>query len=120
MKNLLLLVLVLLALFACLTDSQTSKPRTRTKSRNRKNKKAGNCHLKAIDVCLDKVEAVTNNRSSAALIKTAEGISKLCKYVNAVELLRSQGGGRGSSARERVELKRATYCSRLFFMQNSC
>ena len=86
MRNLLLLLFVLLALFACLTDSQTAKPRTRTKSRNRKNKKAGNCHLKAIDVCLDKVEAVTNNRSSAVLLKTAEGISKLCKYVNATEL----------------------------------
>ena len=86
MRNLLLLFFVLLALFACLTDSQTAKPRARTKSRNRKNKKAGSCHLKAIDVCLDKVEAVTNNRSSAALLKTAEGISKLCKYVKLCKL----------------------------------
>lgn len=79
MKNLLILSFVFLALFACLTDSQTAKPKNRPRSRNRKNKKGGNCHLKAIDVCLDKVEAVTNNRSSAVLLKTQEGISKLCK-----------------------------------------
>lgn len=78
MKNFFILSFVLLVLFACLTDAQTSKPRTRAKSRNRKNKnKSGNCHLKAIDVCLDKVEQVTNNRSSAALIKTG----KFCECV---------------------------------------
>ena len=81
MKNFLILTFVILAIFACLTEisGQTAKPRSRTKSRNRKNKKSGNCHLKAVDVCLDKVEAVTNNRSSAVLIRTAEGVAKLCK-----------------------------------------
>jgi len=83
MKNLIIFSLVFLAIFACLADAQTANPKRRTKQRNRKNKsKSGNCHLKAIDVCLDKVEAVTNNRSSAALIKTPEGISKLCKVMN--------------------------------------
>lgn len=73
MKNFLIISFVFLVLFSSLIDAQTAKPRTRAKSRNRKNKnKSGNCHLKALDVCLDKVEQVTNNRSSAALIKTGK------------------------------------------------
>lgn len=71
--------LVLMLVLSEFVDAQGTRKNNRNRSRNRKKGKGGSCHLKAIDTCLEKVEQVTNNRSSAALIKTAEGIESLCK-----------------------------------------
>jgi len=42
-------------------------------------KKKKNCHLKEVDKCFDKIEKETNNEKSAALIKTSEGLDKICR-----------------------------------------
>lgn len=74
-------LLIALLVLSELADAQTTRKNNRNRSRNRKKSKGGSCHLKAIDTCLEKVEAVTNNRSSAALLKTAEGVEQLCKVM---------------------------------------
>ena len=36
------------------------------------------CHLKAIDTCLEAVEKISNDPASQELLKTKEGVKKIC------------------------------------------
>ena len=36
------------------------------------------CHLKAIDTCLETVEKISNDPTSQELLKTKEGVKKIC------------------------------------------
>lgn len=36
------------------------------------------CHLKAVDTCLETVEKISNDPTSQELLKTKEGVKKIC------------------------------------------
>lgn len=36
------------------------------------------CHLKAADACLEQVEKISNDPTSQELLKTKEGVKKIC------------------------------------------
>lgn len=36
------------------------------------------CHLKALDTCLEAVEKISNDPTSQELLKTKEGVKKIC------------------------------------------
>jgi hypothetical protein len=41
-------------------------------------KAKGDCHLKQLDDCLETVEKISNDPTSQELLKTKEGIKKIC------------------------------------------
>lgn len=74
MRKLLLLAFVCLLVFA-VADAQR---RNRQRGRG---KKGPNCHLKEIDKCMEKMEALGKRPQASDIITTDAGIDELCTYV---------------------------------------
>lgn len=61
-------------------DAQQRQGRQRNgNSRNRPKNKADQCHGKEIDKCYEQLQAYGKADRPAEIIKTAEGLEKLCK-----------------------------------------
>jgi len=74
---------LLLVLLVCTVESQRTRTRNRNRNRNR-NRKGDQCHMKEIDTCLDKVQALSKGKDPTAIITTNEGIDKLCSTFDEV------------------------------------
>jgi len=73
-----IIVLVVCCLLFVLADAQT---RRRNRNRGRGNKKGPNCHLKEIDKCMEKLDAISKRPQASNIITTEEGINELCSTV---------------------------------------
>ncbi|CAG2100908.1 unnamed protein product, partial [Medioppia subpectinata] len=74
------------SIFALVLVYKCEAQRTRSRSRSRANRNRSDqlCHLKEVDSCLDKLEAMTKGPNPTAIITTPEGIDKICGTVNEV------------------------------------
>lgn len=59
----------------CYCESQRLRAKSRSRGRNRGDNQ---CHLKEVDSCLDKVQALTKSPNPTILITTSEGLDKIC------------------------------------------
>jgi hypothetical protein len=71
-----LVVLVALALLALSVDAQRNRQRGRGRGRNRQN-----CHLKAVDECLKKLEDMGKKADASDIITTPAGLDNLCETI---------------------------------------
>jgi hypothetical protein len=69
---------IILAVVCLLLVVESDAQRRRNRTRNR-NKKGPNCHLKEIDKCMEKMEALGKRPQASNIITTAEGIDELCR-----------------------------------------
>lgn len=72
--------LVLFAAVGLLAVSVDAQRRNRNRGRGQGGRRRGpNCHLKEIDKCLEKMEAIGKRPQASNIITTAEGIDELCE-----------------------------------------
>jgi hypothetical protein len=74
MRKYIILAVVCFLLVVGSSDAQ----RRRNRTRNR-NKKGPNCHLKEIDKCMEKMEALGKRPQASNIITTEEGLNELCR-----------------------------------------
>jgi len=60
-------------------DAQRTRNRQRGRGSNRR--KGQNCHLKAIDECLNKLEALGKRPQASSIVTTSEGLDELCETI---------------------------------------
>ena len=77
MRKILIIAAIVLIALAMTADAQ----RRRNRNRNRGNKKTPNCHLKEIDKCMEKMEAIGKRPQASNIITTKAGVDELCSYV---------------------------------------
>lgn len=80
MRNVLLLAFLCLVVFA-VADAQR---RSRTRGRG---KKGPNCHLKELDKCMEKMEALGKRPQASDIITSDAGLDELCTYVLPVRVV---------------------------------
>lgn len=72
--------LVVLVIAGLAVDAQTRQGRQRSGSpKNRPKNKADQCHGKEIDKCYEQLQAYGKADRPSEIIKTKEGLDKLCK-----------------------------------------
>lgn len=73
-----LVCLALLGLLVISTvDAQARRNRQRGRGGNRR--RGPNCHLKEVDKCMEKMEAIGKRDEASNIITTVEGIDELCE-----------------------------------------
>lgn len=77
MKSVFIYTAIVLAALAITVDAQNRGRRNRNRTRGG-NKKTPNCHLKEIDKCLEKMEAIGKRPQASNIITTKEGVDELC------------------------------------------
>lgn len=70
---------VLLAVAGLVADAQRQGRQRGGNTRTRQKGKADQCHGKEIDKCYDQLQAYGKADKPAEIIKTREGLDKLCK-----------------------------------------
>ena len=75
MRTVLIVTAIVLVALAISADAQS---RRRNRNRNRGNKKTPNCHLKEIDKCMEKMEAIGKRPQASNIITTKAGVDELC------------------------------------------
>lgn len=73
MKNQIIILFLLFALILVSVDGQRRRNRGRGRGR-----KGPNCHMKEIDKCMEKMEALGKRPQASNIMTTAEGITELC------------------------------------------
>lgn len=72
--------IVLLAIASYSADAQTARQgRQRGNARNKPKGKADQCHGKEIDKCYEQLQAYGKADRPAEILKTREGLDRLCK-----------------------------------------
>jgi len=80
MKTSSILLLAIVGLVVCVTFSEAQNGgggRRRNRGRGR-GRKGPNCHMKEIDKCLEKMEALGKRQGASDIITTAAGLDELC------------------------------------------
>jgi len=57
---------------------EAQRTRSRSRSRANRNRSDQQCHLKEVDSCLDKIQALTKGPNPTVIITTSEGLDKIC------------------------------------------
>jgi hypothetical protein len=65
----------------CIYKSDAQRTRSRSRTRGNRNRGDQLCHLKEVDSCLDKIQALTKGPNPTAIITTSEGLDKICGYL---------------------------------------